>query len=213
MPKSVRKVCRGAFSVCAEIENIEFSRNLDQLEERTFEICGGLKKVTLPYTMKKISKEIFYECNALCGIELITDDKRVEKLFVPYEPRGMKFIREYKGKSIDFEKYDAMFKGLKKYECKIETAFFRLKNHIDLSEESREKYVSYLKRYSKKIILDAIKKGDIEKIGFMGEQKLIAKTNIEEYIKASSAEGGLCTGYFIDYRNRNFTQIRKRFVL
>ena len=47
----------------------------------------------------------------------------------------------------------------------------------------------------------------------MGEQKLIAKTNIEEYIKASSAEGGLCTGYFIDYRNRNFTQIRKRFVL
>ena len=36
---------------------------------------------------------------------------------------------------------------------------------------------------------------------------------VQEYIKASSAEGGLCTGYFIDYRNRNFTQIRKRFVL
>lgn len=36
----------------------------------------------------------------------------------------------------------------------------------------------------------------------MGSKNLIMKKHIEEYIKKSSENGGLCTGYFIDYRNK-----------
>ena len=212
MPKSVKIVRRGAFSVCSEMEKVEFSENLELLEERAFEICAGLKTVTLPYTLN-VSSKMFYECNALYGIELITGDSRLNKLFVPYEPKGLKFIRNYKGGSIDFSLYDGMFSGIKKFCCKRDMALFRLKNPVELTSEFNEKYTGYLKRYSKRIIDEAIKDGDFEIIGFMGSKNLIMKNHIEEYIKKSSENGGLCTGYFIDYRNKNFGQIRKRFVL
>ena len=73
-----------------------------------------------------------------------------------------------------------------------------------------KKYTAYLKRYSKRIIDEAIKDGDFEVIGFMGSKNLIMKNHIEEYIKKSSENGGLCTGYFIDYRNKKFRTNTKK---
>ena len=213
MPSTLKTVKRGAFSVCSEMEDIKFKIGLKKLENRAFEICKGLKTVTIPYTIKRISKNIFYECGNLVGINYVSNDSVAGTVFVPYEPVGLRFIKNTEKGQVDFEAYDQMFKRLKKFECKYKMAFYRLKNGKALSGEARDMYVAYLRKYSNRIITEAIKNGDTNVIGFMGDNDIILKSHIGDYIRLSSDEGGLCTGYFINYRQKRFGGVKNRFVL
>ena len=70
MPDSVRTIGAAAFSCCADLEAIRFSKKLRTIESCAFQSCGSLTSLSLPKGMKTIQFKAFYNCCALKRIDL-----------------------------------------------------------------------------------------------------------------------------------------------
>jgi hypothetical protein len=93
LPDSVTNIERFAFSYCASLTNVNFSKNLETIggyafsecvklaavtipskvkiiESAAFELCSGLGNVTLPQGVAMIGDGAFYSCRGLTSINL-----------------------------------------------------------------------------------------------------------------------------------------------
>lgn len=213
LPESISVIKRGAFSVCLDAERINLGYGVRVIEERAFEMCSGLKWINIPETVEKLNLNIFYECKKLLGIEYAVKNREVEFIYIPPAAMGVKFTKKISDRAIPWKDYDLMFDKIRGLEYKIEMCIFRLKNAFDLEEEQKERYLTYLRRYSKNLILKAIFEDSVEDMGFYGDNLLISQNNIDEYIEASAKKQGRLTGYLLDYKQKRFGKTIKRFVL
>jgi len=70
LPDSVIKIERSAFEANRYLENIVFSKNLEQIEFYAFANCYiSLKKVVIPASVKYIGNQVFYGCAVLNSVE------------------------------------------------------------------------------------------------------------------------------------------------
>lgn len=70
LPKTLRKIGKGAFSGCFELEGIDIPEGVTEIAESTFEDCNSFEKVTIPNTVKTIGNKAFSECPKLSSITL-----------------------------------------------------------------------------------------------------------------------------------------------
>ena len=108
-----------------------------------------------------------------------------------------------KNAEFNFENLDAIFDNLKIMDNKFETAINRLEYPVDLTDEMKEKYLSWLKRNGLKVATYLIESGDIEKLLILGKYNAFSKSNIDKII-ALSNEKGLeeITSYLVQYKTK-----------
>ena len=70
IPDSVKTLNSYAFSSCKNINEIEFSKNLEVIGYESFANCTSLKKITIPDNIKTIENCAFENCSAVTEIEL-----------------------------------------------------------------------------------------------------------------------------------------------
>ena len=70
IPDSVKTLNSYAFSSCKNINEIEFSKNLEVIGYESFANCTSLKKITIPDNIKAIENCAFENCSAVTEIEL-----------------------------------------------------------------------------------------------------------------------------------------------
>ena len=70
IPDSVKTLNSYAFSSCKNINEIEFSKNLEVIGHESFANCTSLKKLTIPDNIKTIENCAFENCSAVTEIEL-----------------------------------------------------------------------------------------------------------------------------------------------
>ena len=140
------------------------------------------------------------------GINIRMKDDSI--IYVPFIPKGLKFIESLKREKVDWKFYDSMFSSAKAA-MKVRMAFFRMGNDEEISEESMEKYRRYITKNSRKIAKAFIEKNDEEMLTFMGENNLLEEKDMEYLTDISSKTESRCTGYLINYRQRKFGSVQK----
>jgi serine/threonine protein kinase len=80
IPKSVKKIGRGAFTI-RPLKRIDFAPDcqLETIDETTFTKCENLESILIPACVKKIKKGAFSHCKSLKTIKF-TDDSKLEEI-------------------------------------------------------------------------------------------------------------------------------------
>ena len=95
---------------------MSLTNGVEWIEERAFEMCGKLKTIVLPDTIKKLSLDMFYECRGLESIEFKVCGGDVPYVYIPPLPQGIRFTKTIKDGNVNWQAYDEVFS---KYGSKI----------------------------------------------------------------------------------------------
>ena len=71
LPSSVRRIGKGAFSMCFALTLCQIAEGVQEIDDRAFENCQNLKTLSLPSTVTHIGAFAFYYC------------RRIEKIKIP----------------------------------------------------------------------------------------------------------------------------------
>lgn len=177
LPKGLKVVEEEAFYNCP-IESLELPEGIEEIEYSAFSSIRDLETITIPSSVKKLgwsnfegTKDIIvfdsmkarvhsfarayrkYEYTITVLSKETGEIKYVVPMFSYTNEELEKYLCDawHKDKAeFDFEKFDESIKKLKKPEGKATVAEFRLEYPIDLSDENRKAYETYLKRTAKK---------------------------------------------------------------
>lgn len=87
LPDSVESIGTGAFSLCANLEEIDLGENLTYITSMAFYDCPKLKKLSFPESMTTIDDQIFY------------NNTDLEDIYIPASvttlPSGYLFFEEF----------------------------------------------------------------------------------------------------------------------
>ena len=124
------------------------------------------------------------------------------------EPKSNAFIlaiRSNKNGEFDFAGYDSMFTVISKPENKLRMAAVRMQYPYMLSDEFRNLYLSYLKRYSVKAGMLAIERKDISLLGFLCDLAIFNEKAAEQLTTYASEHEMLeVTAMLLDYKKEHF---------
>ncbi len=79
IPPSVMTIGEKAFSLCAELESVEFSNGLKQIGVNAFDGCTVLRSVSLPDSCEAIGMWAFCNCSALREVKLSSHIETIER--------------------------------------------------------------------------------------------------------------------------------------
>ena len=88
--KNLRKIERGAFYNCKNLNDVVLNEGVRVIGESAFESCSGLREITFPKSLTEIQDEAFFECYNLiyAKIKGKKSDIKIEALAFP---NGVKF--------------------------------------------------------------------------------------------------------------------------
>ena len=101
IPDSVRIIGKAAFKDCWELQNIRFSKNLEEIRDEAFSNCSSIIDLILPDSVQKVGESVFEGCQKLVSISLSNSISSIEKSCFR-NCRSLSFISIPEGvKSID----------------------------------------------------------------------------------------------------------------
>jgi hypothetical protein len=195
IPEGVTAIGDKAFQGGAILTDVVFPESLRVIGFNAFpDVVSGLV-ITLPknveklggYCLSGIRELIVYDSATLEGLGLAAGSYGTYTLFtvknsetdtVRYrvlmccdgEPEKVqKMLASAWGKnaSFDFSALDAVFDSYKKIDDRIRTAVLRLQYPVDLTPETKTKYMTFLKRNGAKLIPALVEEGDTETLSVL----------------------------------------------
>lgn len=70
VPKSVRRIERGAFHSCLNLSHVEIPKGITEIDDNTFSFCRKLLSISIPNGITRIGNRAFYSCGTLKEIKL-----------------------------------------------------------------------------------------------------------------------------------------------
>lgn len=68
IPKFIRKIAKGAFKLCSELESVEIPNSVDSIDHSAFSDCSSLTSITIPKSVTYLGDDIFSKCSSLTEI-------------------------------------------------------------------------------------------------------------------------------------------------
>jgi len=236
---SIESIGSHAFYNCRRLEKITLSDRAADIGDGAFKNCDELRAVCMNREIKKSGciKGILEEINHEIVFDfLYRDEENGEKnariLFPKYMYQynentsakvvcqetlgsGMHYRECMNPDDVDYKRYDDNFRvamALESEKTAQEIAINRLMYPYQLSKEADEKYRQYIEKNLIAILNRFISEEDMERIEFLGTLNMFREDNIDELLEiAYRSEKPAVTGYFMDYKHKNFRREEKRF--
>ena len=216
IPEGVKELENGAFSRYRNITSVTFSKELQCVPDGIFYASEdvfreavvydtypgtNLSKLTSFYqpekdyivTVKSAETDDIQFRILLClGTESETIREVLEGAWSPYAVFNFKAI-------------DQVFSGYKTMQNRILLAKMRLDYPVDLDDEMKRKYRSFIKRNGYKLFPDVISTGNEELAQWLIKSGTVGEKRINELIElAQKSQNTTITAMLMDYKKKNF---------
>ncbi len=234
LPKNITKIESLAFYNDRGLEELDLPRNVYRIGGDAFKNCDGIKRVTLKserllrYVLDELLQEVevvfkneenktlwvmIFPVNA----ESFSEDVPGRAFHRTFTGPGYAYRKETAGSEVRFKNYDMLFKRSVEEEtedtlCRL--AIYRLLYPFKLEEEFKEEYREYLKENALAAFKAFLKAGIFKGIYYMVDNKLLDEKAAEacgEYARLK--KNGEMLGLLMDYKLKNFSIKKKKFVL
>ena len=211
IPDEVEIIGAGAFRCCSTLSSIHIPDSVIEIDWEAFSGCNRLTSVVIPKGVKKIEWDAFRGCKeisihyhheisepssirGLCNkyINLLDEKNRpIGKLFILDEKKDnteKEFAsRLMSGMVKHLSEYDELFSSSEEIVIrKVRAAICRLEYPLELLDEYKKKYITYLHRNAAIIIPVLINVGDITTISMLAGVGAIPPENISKYIELAN---------------------------
>ena len=227
LPYGLTDILDGAFASCSSLEKLVIPPGVKNIGNSAFYNCTNLKEAVIPDTVSFISETAFENCLKLEGLTIAYYEKPVRKpgffseifssdntdtkpprmlakefVSIPGNSNGL--YGEYVsicGRGFSWDKYDSLFSSHLSSSAKIRTAVFRLTSPVELSENARLLYESFLRINSSQFIDHYIKTDNLDMVMKFGTLGLITNENINNCILNAQMTGSNnVLLYLVSYR-------------
>ena len=211
LPDSIKKIDRMAFYNCTSLCEIEMGPGLVELGGDAFMNCHKLYhlKIRCDALEKNGARLILSQISSDLCVEYIGGKKREKAkiLFPEYyetydevapahlfgrniEGEGFRARQCFKEGVFEYSRYDGIFQkacAKERVETLCEMALNRLMYPINLEENEKIQYETFIKQHIKEVSSRLVKNRDILLLRFLCEKKLIKKPDLEQLMSFASA--------------------------
>jgi len=232
-PKKLCSIGGFAFSDCVSLASITIPDGVTDIGNEAFSRCSSLSKITIPNNVTGIGDDVLEECNKLQFFYVSENEKlnnrvigNVHGMFPNHLSIFLTNTMKTKIENVfacnhgdlnkfDFNNYDSMYSKQKADE-KSMMAFYRLKQPINLNEESRKIYESTVKRRLFSLIDYFVEINEVDEIKHLVEFKAITSENIDKVInQVLQIKNAELMAFLLSYKMNNVSssKVKKEFHL
>ena len=219
-----------AFYGCTSLTRVNIPASLTEIEDWAFDGCWNLSSLELPKGVNKIGKGAFLGCQKLeigiyyhhepslkssfqglryKTINLLDEENRqIAKLLIldeETEAPGTEFADLLMSGLVNhLSVYDAHFLSSDETVIrKVKAAIYRLEYPLELLEEYKKIYISYLQKNAQLVIPVFIKSGDVASISFLAGIDALPLENIINYVEDANKHSQTeILAILLDYQNK-----------
>ena len=201
---------RGMFFGCHGLRSLDIPPNVRELRDCFVELCSNLNEITIPKTVKKMGTMPFG-----CGNIIVHLEYNGAVIHV----REQSLLPGTNGELVDLKYYDSTFRQFAlatqlRNSYRPLTAFLRLAYPVDLTEEWREFYVKFLRRYIREFASEVFSQNKVDWVRILIEQGVIFEDNIDRLIQDSAAAGTTAiTALLLDCKRKRMPEQDDEFEL
>ena len=209
LPETLQTIGEGAFSGCP-LEQVTIPRSVQSIGSLAF---LRTKHLTIYDSLQANigSLTISYGACPAHTVSVLSAETGLLKSSVSFPPVDSHESAEIlknawkPGPAFDFTAIDRCFPKLYSVESKLQTCIIRLKDPVDLSDENREQYDSYLKKNSRKVLTDLIDRNDLDGFITCSENGMIRATNVHNLMEYAHMKNALSfSAFLLDYNEKHF---------
>ena len=219
IPDSVTSIGNSAFSDCTGLTSITIPDSVKRIGDCAFDNCPNLE-IIFSCGVALIGKQSYAKFNNSISkdkFENSVSDSSSAIIYIPVEDNTVTDNKKNENRKqfldciltknnkgyFDFEKYDNLFTELKlSLENKILIALCRLTHSVNLSEESKNKYVSYLRRYLSETVEMIVELDDLATLDMLEQQEIFTGKNIDKLIEEANKQKKIeILSYLMNYKN------------
>ncbi len=165
-------------------------------------------RVSIPESVEYVERDVFRECKQLKFLEIKGDHS---VLYIPGTPRYRKeevaglLLQCRQNTLYEYPKYDALFDTYFYLEDKAAMAACRLHAPIELGEQQKEIYETYVSEHFTEILTDISKRDDMWLLQELANIGFFTKDTIDAGIDViNQCQNGKLLGYLMDYKQKHF---------
>ncbi len=219
LPFSLTSLGSGAFVAANHIREICFAKDADSQEKFPRLFRDAVEEITYEIEMI-VRDEAGKEYLRLYYPEYYEDsveDTPARLIQVNYEGTGFKYRQCFAGRALDLKRYDEAFSVLRVQEL-TETAlkliFARLAVPLELSDQAREQYLSYLRQHSRETADKILKSADLDMLKTLDRDHFYTEEILTAWLDAARRAGHPeMVGYLMELYRRSRPAPRRRFEL
>lgn len=205
----IQVLTKGMIFGCHGLHSLVLPPNVRELRDCFVEMCSNLNEITIPRTVKKMGRMPFG-----CGNVIVHFEYNGAAIHV----REQSLEPGQNGDLIDLKYYDSTFRQFSlathRNSYRPLTAFLRLAYPVDLTEEWKELYVKFLRRYVREFAAEIFAKNKVDWVRILVEQNVIFEDNIDCLIEDSAAAGKTAiTAFLLDHKRKSLPERDDEFEL
>lgn len=235
LPKGIEVIGDYAFYRCVSLEEIHLYAGVKRLGCGAFMGCKKVKKIVVRDIGDDLHflTELLYDLQYEVEIELHYRNGAFAKLIFPeyyeeaventparivdivYHGSGYQYRQCFRNRQLDYEKYDSLFsyalaKGFSAT-C-IRLALDRLCTPLDLKEQAKERYLSYLREEGAELAKKVCAEDDTEAVKQLAGQGYFTKEMLEIFQRQAADSGRAeIAAYLLNYRLTHYRVKKKSF--
>ncbi len=209
LPKSLKSLHLFAFQNCVNLKEVELFNTTDDYYDGVIRGCRKLSKITVHLTLPEnfiIAREILNDTDAALSFTFLPEDGEPFSLTFPeyvsearedtmaraihftIEGAGMAYRECVKKHAIDFREYDTLLPRLTMYDfaSAASIALGRLQTPVDLTDDARKKYETFLTDHNKDLLSLLTKQKDTKAVQFLSDRGLILADAIPEALEIAA---------------------------
>lgn len=228
--EGVKVIGNGTFENCSSLLGIQIPSSVTEIGLGAFWNCKSLTFLVIPKGIKVIGEEAFTRCEGLeIGIYYHHDpsepsytqglrnkyvyllngvNQRIGKLYI-LDEKTSKPEEEFSSRLIsglvnNLSEYDAIFSSIDEIVMrKSRSALCRIEYPLELLDEYKKSYITYLKKHAAMLVPFLIEKGDIASISILARVGVIPQENLSGYIDAANKQSRTeLLAVLLDYQNK-----------
>ncbi len=229
LPDTLRCIDNAAFFNCRGLRELVFEGKSFTIGSDVFNNCTKLKKAVVwgkakddtgvKQLLARISwdMEVYFQDAILFYPEYyeVYDTIAPAHIFgLNIQGEGFRARQCFRGEAVDFAAYDGIFEkaqGEEQREVLARLALNRLMTPVELTPNRRQVYETYVRSQGNAILIDLVKKQELERMAFICEQKYVEGTAVEQAasqaIHQNWSEGAM---QLLEWKKKYYTVDKKK---
>ncbi len=214
LPESLQAIGDYAFYNCYALEELYIPAGVNRLGRGVFVAANHIRRLRFgcdekrqPMSMRDVIGEVTYEVEVIWEMpdgrisrrliypeyyEDSVENTPARIIVVAYEGTGYKYRQCFRGQEPDMARYDALFytASVQEYPPTVlHMALARLETPVDLSEEAKEAYLTYLKKEAGAAARYVLQEGSISLLKQLGEEGYFEETVLQCWLDVAARLG------------------------
>ncbi|MGN0482527.1 MAG: leucine-rich repeat domain-containing protein [Lachnospiraceae bacterium] len=211
LPETVEKIGHCAFYNCTELKQITMGKQTAEFDSDAFLNCKNLHRVCLRSSVKEKSgiRQMLAQLTWDVLVQFMPDQLEAVLFYPEYreyydeigpahifcmniEGEGFRLRKAFQDERVELSLYDAAFEKASAEESAqaLQTiALNRLRYPVELSEQVRIQYETYLQKQQKSLFLHLLKEQDLDAIRFLVKESWCDEKIVTELITEAAAQG------------------------